>query len=219
MTIIRYIVIMLILLGPAPALWAQDPPPSPPQTEKEILEALQYEDGKVFEINGKKYIWQDGLPYEVDDQGHKWLISAPSSDDLYEVRGGRKWLSKDAEGTIYLNIAPKTWATIYFDFNSAKIKKESWPVLDEFGKALTSKALIKARLIIAGHTDDVGSEEYNRKLSEERAVAVADYLINFHGLDENRLILQGYGEIKPISTNETEEGRAINRRVEFILLN
>lgn len=192
----------------------------PPQTKEDIIKALSREEGETFEIDGKLYVWKDGLPYEVDKDGSLWLVKIPEDEgELYEVRDGRRWLSRNANGTVYLNIAPKTWATIYFDFDSDLIKPESYPVLDEFGKALSGRALSKRLLVVAGHTDNVGAEVYNKMLSEKRALSVANYLVANHGIDQDRLILQGYGMARPITTNDTDEGRAINRRVEFILLN
>ena len=73
------------------------------------------------------------------------------------------------------------------------------------------------RIEISGHTDNKGSAELNRKLSEERAKAVVDYLIQ-KGIDSGRLTYFGYGKDDPIETNETEQGRQFNRRTEFKIL-
>ena len=73
------------------------------------------------------------------------------------------------------------------------------------------------RIEIGGHTDSKGSDSYNLRLSENRAKAVYDYLI-LKGISEKRLQYKGYGKNKPIDTNDTEEGRANNRRVEFQIL-
>jgi len=67
---------------------------------------------------------------------------------------------------------------------------------------------------IEGHTDNMGSEEYNDKLSKDRARSVVDYLVR-HNVDKGRLISTGFGLTKPIATNDTDEGRQKNRRVEF----
>jgi outer membrane protein OmpA-like peptidoglycan-associated protein len=72
------------------------------------------------------------------------------------------------------------------------------------------------KLEIAGHTDSTGSEQHNLQLAKSRADAVASYLIQ-HGLQPNRITTASYGSSKPIATNSTEEGKAQNRRVEFIL--
>jgi outer membrane protein OmpA-like peptidoglycan-associated protein len=70
---------------------------------------------------------------------------------------------------------------------------------------------------ISGHTDNVGSNLYNQQLSEDRAKSVVEYLID-NGIDAGRLTYAGYGEEQPIATNETEEGRQMNRRTEFKVL-
>ena len=70
------------------------------------------------------------------------------------------------------------------------------------------------KIEIGGHTDNIGSDEYNKDLSLRRAENVYYYLIS-KGIDEKRMSYKGYGESQPIATNETEEGRALNRRTEF----
>ncbi|HEC78888.1 MAG TPA: hypothetical protein ENI34_07070 [candidate division WOR-3 bacterium] len=105
---------------------------------------------------------------------------------------------------------------IYFDFNSAVIKPTSYPVLDDAAKVLKAKP--KMRVEISGHTDSVGSDSYNQKLSYQRANAVRDYLIRYHNIDPSRLIAVGYGESQPIADNRTKAGRDLNRRIEFKIL-
>lgn len=105
---------------------------------------------------------------------------------------------------------------IYFDFNSAVIKPTSYPVLDDAAKVLKAKP--RMRVEIAGHTDSVGSDSYNQKLSYQRANAVRDYLITYHSIDPSRLIAVGYGETQPIADNLTKSGRDLNRRIEFRIL-
>jgi outer membrane protein OmpA-like peptidoglycan-associated protein len=75
----------------------------------------------------------------------------------------------------------------------------------------------KVSVEIAGHTDSKGSDQYNLNLSQGRSQSVVDYLIS-QGIDTGRLQAHGYGETKPIDTNDTDEGRANNRRVEFTIL-
>ena len=69
---------------------------------------------------------------------------------------------------------------------------------------------------IAGHTDNIGSDDANMKLSDERANTVRSYLIA-KGISESRITAKGYGETKPVATNDTDQGRRINRRVEFTI--
>ncbi len=104
---------------------------------------------------------------------------------------------------------------INFATNSAKIKPASYPALDESAALLKEHPTI--RVEIAGHTDAVGSEVYNLKLSKQRAEAVRDYLV-LHGIEAGRLIARGYGENQPVASNETKAGRAQNRRIEFRIL-
>ena len=104
---------------------------------------------------------------------------------------------------------------IFFDFDKATLRKESIAELERLHKILTDNPKIKIK--IGGHTDNVGSDAYNQQLSEKRAKAVVDWLIQ-HGIDASRLQYQGYGESVPIATNETEEGRQLNRRTEFEII-
>lgn len=101
---------------------------------------------------------------------------------------------------------------IFFDFDKATLRPESKTELENLIKLLNDNPNIKIE--ISGHTDNIGSAAYNQKLSESRAKAVVDYLIE-HGIDRSRLSYMGYGFEKPIATNDTEEGRQLNRRVEF----
>jgi len=105
---------------------------------------------------------------------------------------------------------------IYFDFNKATIKPESKPALDDAAKILKDNPSIKVE--IQGHTDSIGSDAYNLSLSDKRAWAVVNYLVQNYGIDINRLTAKGYGESRPIADNGTEDGRALNRRVEFVIL-
>jgi OmpA-OmpF porin, OOP family len=99
----------------------------------------------------------------------------------------------------------------HFDFNKATLKPEGKVALDAAVQALKAEPNLKAN--IAGHTDNVGSEAYNLKLSERRANAARDYLVS-QGIDAGRITTEGFGKTKPIASNDTAEGRAQNRRVE-----
>ncbi len=104
---------------------------------------------------------------------------------------------------------------IFFDFNSADIKPESEPELRRAIKLLTKHPNLEIR--VAGYADSIGTEDYNLWLSSERAEAVRDYLIQ-HGIAANRLTSKGYGTSEPIASNETAEGRKLNRRTEFHII-
>lgn len=110
---------------------------------------------------------------------------------------------------------PKVAALIHFDPNSARIRGDAYKLLNEYAKALKSPALADAVLVIAGHTDAIGSDERNLQLSQERAQAVRDYLVE-RGIAPDRLIAKGYGEAYPVASNDTEADRERNRRSEFI---
>jgi OOP family OmpA-OmpF porin len=106
---------------------------------------------------------------------------------------------------------------ILFDFDKSVIKPVSYKILGEIGAALAAHPELKVE--IGGHTDSVGSDAYNQKLSERRAKAVLDYLAeNFAGINKNQLFPKGYGEGSPVTSNDTAEGQAQNRRVEFKVL-
>jgi OOP family OmpA-OmpF porin len=102
---------------------------------------------------------------------------------------------------------------IHFEFNKATIRPESFPILDAVVQVLNDNP--KITLEIQGHTDNVGGQAYNQKLSESRAASVRQYLAA-HGIDPNRLISKGYGLAQPIVPNSTAANRALNRRVQFI---
>lgn len=104
---------------------------------------------------------------------------------------------------------------IFFDYDKATLRPESYPELDRVVELLNQNPNLKVE--ISGHTDSKGSDEYNLKLSQLRAKSVVDYIIS-KGIPANKLIAKGYGETQPIDTNETEEGRQNNRRVEFKVL-
>lgn len=105
---------------------------------------------------------------------------------------------------------------ILFDVNSAVIRPESYPILKEIAQAMLAKPETKFNII--GHTDSDGDEALNQKLSEQRAEAVKKALIERFKIDADRLNTAGKGETAPIAENSTREGKAKNRRVEFIKL-
>lgn len=103
---------------------------------------------------------------------------------------------------------------IHFDFASATLKPESAPVLKEIAAALTANPSWK--LTIEGHTDNVGGAAYNLDLSKRRALAVKDALVKRYAIAATRLRSIGFGFSRPKASNETAEGRALNRRVELV---
>lgn len=104
---------------------------------------------------------------------------------------------------------------IFFDVNKADLRPESFPELDRLVGLMGQNA--KMQIQISGHTDNVGSDEANLKLSNDRAKAVMDYILKA-GIEPTRISFKGYGEQMPLSSNDTEEGKQLNRRVEFTIL-
>ena len=120
--------------------------------------------------------------------------------------------------TEFINTGMISTSKINFESNKDELLAGSHEVIDEIGAVLVHwpDALIE----ISGHTDSMGAEDYNQKLSETRAAAVRAHLIStYPELDTANLTTKGFGETKPITTNDTKEGRAENRRVEFNVLN
>jgi outer membrane protein OmpA-like peptidoglycan-associated protein len=103
---------------------------------------------------------------------------------------------------------------IFFDFGSANLHLSSESELKQLIALLNENPTVSIQ--INGHTDNVGSEANNLALSQSRAEAVMDYLIQ-KGISANRLTAKGFGESQPIDTNDTEAGRKRNRRTEFIV--
>jgi len=118
----------------------------------------------------------------------------------------------DASGCLIREAQTLVLGDVHFEFDSARLTAASEGVLDEIVASLRIEKEI--RFEIAGHSDSTGSDEYNERLSQARALAVMRYLAG-RGLDGERMSARGYGERQPIDTNETDEGRARNRRVEF----
>lgn len=104
---------------------------------------------------------------------------------------------------------------VYFDFGKSSLRPESYPALDQLAELLRLQPTMVIE--IAGHTDNIGSPQSNLQLSQARAEAVRQYLIK-KGINPNRLIARGYGDMQPIAPNTTEEGRQLNRRTEVRIL-
>lgn len=104
---------------------------------------------------------------------------------------------------------------VEFDSGSARLSPAATQTLDQLGKALTSNDLKAYCFVIEGHTDSVGSDALNKRLSEMRADSVVRYLSDHFKIDKDRLQAVGYGKDKPIAENATDEGRRKNRRVQI----
>ena len=141
-----------------------------------------------------------GCPVDSDGDGvPDYRDKCPNTEAGVEV---------DDEGCAY----PVTKRIkVYFDFDKAAIKDEYHGVLMKIADYL--KRNKKTEMVIEGHTDSVGSAEYNMRLSEKRAENVKAYLVDNFGIDADRLEAKGYGETRPIADNETKQGQQKNRRV------
>jgi outer membrane protein OmpA-like peptidoglycan-associated protein len=104
---------------------------------------------------------------------------------------------------------------IFFDYDKASLRPESVSELERLIRFLKENPAV--RIELSGHTDNKGTKEYNQKLSESRAKAVVDYLLE-KGISSDRLTFKGYWFSQPVSTNDTEEGRQLNRRTEFKII-
>jgi OOP family OmpA-OmpF porin len=122
-----------------------------------------------------------------------------------------RWFSKTDLGITFAKDCHILLYDVFFDFNKATLKPESDSVLDKVAAMLKTDASIKAD--VEGHTDSVGSDDYNLKLSDARAASVRNWLVR-HGIDAARLTSKGYGKSRPVADNGTDAGRARNRRVE-----
>jgi outer membrane protein OmpA-like peptidoglycan-associated protein len=113
------------------------------------------------------------------------------------------------------NITLNLPSSITFATDSSDLNAQFYNALD--GVAMVLKEYEKTVVEVAGHTDSTGSDQYNQALSERRAQSVASYL-GSHGVKQSRLITVGAGETRPVASNDTEQGRAANRRVELTIV-
>jgi len=153
----------------------------------------------------------DGCPDDDNDEDTVLDVD----DECPNVKGvpEEKGCPQKYTGVIITDKYLKILQKIFFEFNKATIKPESYDILNQVVMVLQDKPEIT--LEIQGHTDDKGKDAYNLCLSQARAESVRKYLIE-HGIEANRLTAVGYGETCFIASNKTKEGRATNRRVEFM---
>jgi outer membrane protein OmpA-like peptidoglycan-associated protein len=137
--------------------------------------------------------------------------AAIESDDIVEA------LAVPRGTVIRPHARPTVRLPIYFEFNSADLKPEARELLERVGRALASEDLDTFRFSVEGHTDSVGSEDYNAGLSSQRADAVKAFLSE-SGVIPERLQATGRGESVPVASNDDDSGRQRNRRVEIVNL-
>ena len=165
--------------------------------EGEFLIPLPSGRNYALNVSKKGYLfYSDHFAFEgVHERTNPYLKDVP----LQPIRTGNK---------IVLN-------NIFFEFDKSDLKAESEIELYKILEFLQFNPLIKIQ--INGHTDNIGAAEYNAGLSERRSLAVVSWLEN-HGIDKSRLMYKGFGESVPIASNETSEGRALNRRTELEII-
>lgn len=146
----------------------------------------------------------DRCPYDPEDM-NQFEDEDGCPDD--RLKNARVVVTK---GAIKIN------DVIYFDTGKATIQQRSYSLLDEIAGVIAQHPDIK-KIRVEGHTDDVGNDMNNFKLSQARAESVMAYLVS-KGIDKGRLDAAGFGEMRPLTSNATEEGKAQNRRVEFIIV-
>ncbi len=166
-----------------------------------------------LEVNGGKY------SQEIGKKG--WYVLHASAEgylnasDSIEVESEEGTVDKDIYlQPIEVGLVVKL-RNIYFDYDKTTLKSESFVELDKVVDFLTTNERLEIE--IGGHTDSQGSDTYNANLSQGRSQAVVDYLAS-KGIDSSRLSAHGYGESKPVDSNDTKEGQANNRRVEFTVI-
>ena len=136
------------------------------------------------------------------------------NDDLDKCPGTPKGFKVDVDGCIIEQTV--VLRAVNFEFNSDRLTAPAQETLNEVAKALIGQPSLNVQ--IDGYTDSKGSDAYNLALSRKRAAAVRTYLVT-NGVSGTNLVSKGFGEAAPIAGNDTEEGRAENRRVEFVVLN
>jgi outer membrane protein OmpA-like peptidoglycan-associated protein/tetratricopeptide (TPR) repeat protein len=164
------------------------------ETGKYVV-ALPFKSDYVLTVKKEDYVYES-MYISAEDS----VYDGPTQVDmeLQAVEVGRSYKLND----------------IFYEYDSDELTKQSKLVLEEFLVFLKENPRIK--VAINGHTDNVGGAEYNRNLSERRAKSVYDYLVA-HGVQSSRLSFKGFGFAQPVASNETEEGRALNRRTEFVI--
>ncbi|PIE74060.1 MAG: hypothetical protein CSA19_01620, partial [Deltaproteobacteria bacterium] len=142
-------------------------------------------------------------------------------DEFVEQQYSRKEFHKSQEilETLTLKDSPtaRVDLNVNFAFDSDKLTASGKKQVAEIAAALKAPSLQTSRFLIEGHTDSTGNDTYNIDLSTRRALTVANILQNEYGVKVD-LITKGYGETRPVTTNQTEAGQALNRRVSLIRL-
>ncbi len=163
------------------------------------------------EINKLERSHSSSLKADLDEAKRKAAQAREEAEKKFgELNSALIQVRKDARGTII------SMSDILFDVGKATLTPDLKTSLAKIAGILT--VYKDANVLVEGHTDNVGGEEYNQKLSEKRAGNVMEFLINPGGIPASRLNSQGYGFSKPIADNATKEGRQKNRRVDLVIM-
>jgi len=194
-------------------------PPSPLQVVRNYINAIKKIGGQLV------YEWDDAgenVVLKVAKNGvETWSHIYASGNGSYTINLIEKQsMNQDvvADANSLMNSIKESGKVavygIYFDTGKSTLKPESDPTLQEVAKLLKSNPNLK--LYVVGHTDNVGVYESNMMLSVERALAVVNTLVSKYTINAARLTACGDGPTSPVATNDTEEGKALNRRVELV---
>lgn len=168
-----------------------------------VAAKLKTSQGVAYAAIGGHQYTKDEVVFMVDI-----IEVAQLEDGLVTVDAAAMARSIEKEGKVALY-------GIHFDFDKSAILPESEPTLAEIAKLMAQKPTLK--LFVVGHTDNKGDLSYNLNLSEERARAVVTALTQKYGVEGSRLVAKGVGQLCPVASNTTDEGRALNRRVELVV--
>ena len=189
----------------------------PVEADIELVDNMKNELIATFKSNSKSGKYLVSLP-----SGKNYGIAVKHPDYLFHsenfdipVVSGYQEVEKNIQLKKIAVGAKIVLRNIFFDFDKATLRPESTAELERLIQLL--KDVPTMRIEISGHTDSRGADDYNLKLSDNRAKAVVEYLVS-HGISGSRLEYKGYGETQSMSTNDTDEGRQLNRRTEFKIL-
>ena len=192
--------------------------PSGPQVLRNYMNAVKNAGGTVIYEEGccnvylkleknNKVTWVRVMAYRDPGSYQVWIIEEEEMKQEIVVNSKAMLDNLNSQGHMAIY-------GIYFDSDKSEVKPESDPALEEISKLLSENPSLS--LYVVGHTDNVGDLEYNRNLSRVRAEAVVDKLVSKYNISKERMAAEGVGPLAPVSTNDTDEGKALNRRVEII---
>ena len=159
----------------------------------------------MYGFDNNQAEWMAGVGFGVNFGGSTKPVAAPVAEPT------------PVEPVVYEEVeevaeAVRVELDVKFDFDKADVKQDSYSDIENLAEFM--KQYPQTATTVEGHTDSTGNAAYNQKLSERRAAAVRDALVNQYGVEADRVNAVGYGKDRPVADNATNEGRAINRRVE-----